>query len=108
MFRRVCCRTNGVTMSLGSSQMVVVCVPAVFASTVQQAACPRVGAQYYVPGRVQAYLLDPAQQNSIDAAFGNFDYAYAAGVWGLAFSMVVGLYFVSHGIGLVLGMVRRG
>ncbi|TAK93486.1 MAG: hypothetical protein EPO09_12485 [Aquabacterium sp.] len=61
-----------------------------------------------MPSRVQAYLLDPSQQNSIDAALGEFDYAYAGGVWGLAFSMVVGLYFSAHGIGLVLGMVRRG
>lgn len=95
-------------MATGTLQNVVVCVPSTSATTAQQAACPRVGSQYYVPGRVQAYLLDPAQQNQIDAALGEFDYAYSAGVWGLAFSMVVGLYFSAHGIGLVLGMVRRG
>ncbi len=95
-------------MATGTLQNVVVCVPATSATTAQQAACPRVGSQYYVPSRVQAYLLDSAQQNAIDAALGEFDYAYAAGVWGLAFSMVVGLYFASHGIGLVLEMVRRG
>lgn len=95
-------------MALGTSQNVVVCVPATSATSAQQAACPAVGNQYYVPDRVQAYLLDPAQQNQIESALGEFDYAYAAGVWGLAFSMVVGLFFASHGIGLVLGMVRRG
>lgn len=95
-------------MATGTLQNVVVCVPSTSATTAQQAACPRVGSQYYVPGRVQAYLLDPAQQNQIDAALGEFDYAYAAGVWSLAFSMVVLLYFSAHGIGLVLGMVRRG
>lgn len=95
-------------MATGTLQSVVVCVPAGSATAAQQAVCPRVGAQYYTPSRVQAYLLDPAQQNQIDAALGGFDYAYAAGVWGLAFSMVVGLYFSAHGIGLVLGMVRRG
>ncbi|MBK1889964.1 hypothetical protein Undi14_07930 [Undibacterium sp. 14-3-2] len=95
-------------MAKGSTQSVVVCTPSTTASTAQQAVCPKVGTQFYVPTKVQAYLLDPSQQNNIDAALGDFDYAYASGLWSLAFSMVVGLYFVSHGIGQVLGMVRRG
>ncbi|MCL2658827.1 MAG: hypothetical protein FWD62_15735 [Betaproteobacteria bacterium] len=95
-------------MTTGTLQNVVVCVPAASATTAQQAACPSVGMQYYVPAQVQAYLLDPAQHNFIDAALGEFDYAYASAIWGLAFSMVVGLYFAAHGIGLTLGMVRRG
>ncbi|MBR7791682.1 hypothetical protein KDM87_03675 [Undibacterium sp. FT147W] len=95
-------------MAKGSTQSVLVCTPSTTASTAQQAVCPKVGTQFYVPTKVQAYLLDPSQQNNIDAALGDFDYAYASGLWSLAFSMVVGLYFVSHGIGQVLGMVRRG
>lgn len=95
-------------MSAGSIQTVVVCVPSASATSAQQAACAKVGAQFYVPAKVQAYLLDPSRKNDIDAALGQFDYAHAAGIWTLAFSMVVGLYFVSHGIGQVLGMIRRG
>lgn len=95
-------------MANGSIQTVLVCTPAANANATEQAVCPKVGAQFYVPTNVQAYLLDPSQQNSIDAALGEFDYAYASGMWSLAFSMVVGLYFVSHGIGQVLDMVRRG
>jgi hypothetical protein len=74
----------------------------------QQAVCPKDGQQFYEPITVQAYLLDPAQQNNIDAALGPFDYAYASSLWAMAFSMVVGLYFVSQGIGQVLGLIRRG
>ncbi len=57
---------------------------------------------------VQAYVIDPSQQNNFEAATAPFDYGYASAIWALAFSTVVGLYFVSHGIGLVLGMIRRG
>jgi hypothetical protein len=95
-------------MAIGSVQAVVVCVAANAATAAQQVTCPKVGAQFNVPARVQAYMLDPSQQNNIEAAVGPFDYAYASGLWALAFSTVVGLYFVSHGIGLVLGMIRRG
>lgn len=95
-------------MAAGSIQTVVVCVPSSSATAAQQAACAKVGTQFYAPAKVQAYLLDPSQKNNIDAALGKFDYAYATGLWTLAFSMVVGLYFASHGIGQVLGMIRRG
>lgn len=95
-------------MPVGTLQNIVVCVPENSATASQQVVCPRIGGQYYVPTQLQAYVLDPAQQAAIDAASSEFDYAYASGVWALAFSMVVGLYFASHGIGLVLGMVRRG
>lgn len=30
-----------------------------------------------------------------------------ATVWGTAFTSVVALYFISHGIGLILNMIRR-
>ena len=51
---------------------------------------------------------DASQQQAVDAALGPFDYGYASALWTLAFSTVVGLYFVSHGISLVLNMIRRG
>ena len=57
---------------------------------------------------MQAYVIDPSQQGMIEASMGPFDYAEGAAVWAAAFSMVVGLYFVSAAIGAVLGMIRRG
>lgn len=95
-------------MTAGSLQTVLVCTPVDVANTSQQSICPKVGVQFFAPTPLQAYLLNPTQQNNIDAALGAFDYAYAGGLWAMAFSMVVGLYFVSHGIGQVLGMIRRG
>jgi len=96
-------------MNLGSVQTVVVCVPVADAAcATQQAVCPAVNGQFFAPGNVQAYVLDPSQQNNIEASIGPFDYVYAAGLWSLAFSMVVGLYCVSLGIGSVLDMIRRG
>jgi hypothetical protein len=98
-------------MAAGSVQTIVVCLPEVTNSYnyFYQQVCPSSSTgQSFAPSRLQAFVLDPGQQTQLDVALGEFDYGYAAGVWGLAFSTVVGLYFVSHGIGLVLGMVRRG
>lgn len=96
-------------MALGSIQSIVVCVPVQETANVQQqAVCPVVNGQNFAPANLQAYVIDPSQQNNLEAAVGPFDYGYAAGVWSLGFSMVVGLYAISVGIGSVLGMVRRG
>ncbi|MBX9269273.1 hypothetical protein [Chromobacterium violaceum] len=96
-------------MSIGSSQQVLVCVPvSTTPSGAQQQICPRVGGQYYKPQPTQAYLLNPDSQQQFDAAMGPFDYGYASALWTLSFSTIVGLYFVSHGISLVLNMIRRG
>lgn len=35
-----------------------------------------------------------------------FDYFYASQIWGLAFTSVVSLYLLGHGIGLMLNMIR--
>lgn len=95
-------------MSSGGIQQVLVCVPVSAApSSMQQQLCPRVGGQYYRSQSMQAYLLNPDSQKQIDAALEPFDYAYAAGLWSLAFSTVVALYFASYGIALVLGFIRR-
>jgi len=37
-----------------------------------------------------------------------FDYTYAAGIWAVAFGMVVAFYFASHPIALILNFIRRG
>lgn len=95
-------------MSSGTIQNIVVCLPSPSATAQQQVVCPPIGAQYFQPQQFQSYVLDASQQNNIDAALGQFDYTYAAALWSFSFSMIVGLYFVSHGIGLVLGMIRRG
>lgn len=95
-------------MSFGSIETLVVCVPVTAATIEQQSLCPTREGQAYAPANMQAYVLDPSQQNNLEAAIGPFDYAYATGVWSLAFTMVVGLYAVSIGIGSVLGMIRRG
>ncbi len=96
-------------MSIGSTQQVLVCIPVESASSAQRMFCPPDdNGQQYAPQKTQAYLMDAAQQSGIEAALGPFDYAYAGGLWALAFSTVVGLYFVSHSIGLVLGFIRRG
>lgn len=96
-------------MALGSIQSIVVCVPVQETTNVQQqAVCPVVNGQNFAPANLQAYVIDPSQQNNLEAAVGPFDYGYAAGVWSLGFSMVVGLYAVSAGIGSVLSMIRRG
>lgn len=93
----------------GSVQSVVVCVPvAEPASAQQQAVCPSVNGQNFAPTNMQAYVIDPSQQGMIEASMGPFDYPQGAAIWAAAFSMVVGLYFVSTAIGSVLGMIRRG
>lgn len=95
-------------MPKGSLQSVLVCTPSNAATAAQQAVCPKIGAQFYVPSKVQAYLLDPSQQSQLDAALAPFDYANASAIWGVAFTSVVSLYFVAHGIGQILGLIRRG
>ena len=84
----------------GSIQTVVVCLP----SSLGQPPRPPGQAE----GTPQPDLLPADQKPAIEPATAPFDYAYAAGLWSLAFCSVVGLYFCSHGIGLVLGMIRRG
>lgn len=96
-------------MPSGSIQSVVVCIQvAEPASSQQQIVCPAANGRNFAPANMQAYVIDPSQQGMIEASMGPFDYAEGAAVWAAAFSMVVGLYFVSAAIGAVLGMIRRG
>lgn len=95
-------------MSFGSVQTIVACVSVASATPAQQVVCPKVGAVFYAPTRIQAYVVDVSQQSNLEAAMGPFDYSYAAALWGLSFTVVVTLYFVSNVIGSVLGLIRRG
>ncbi|MDW5415650.1 hypothetical protein R6242_03580 [Iodobacter sp. CM08] len=96
-------------MSAGTVANVLVCVPTTATPTqIQQQICPKIGSQLYQPRQTQAYLLDKSQQSNFEAAFAQFDYGYASAIWAMSFSTVISLYFVSHGIGLVIGMIRRG
>ncbi|MBX9296057.1 hypothetical protein K5M33_03100 [Chromobacterium vaccinii] len=52
-------------------------------------------------------LLQPADYQQFQAANAPFDYGNASAIWAFAFSTVVGLWLVSHSIGLVLGFLRR-
>lgn len=86
---------------LGQVQAVIVCLRGVSGV---QGAC----ANGQVESVAQAYLIDSSQQGIIEASMGPFDYEQGAVVWSAAFSMVVGLYFVSAAIGALLGLIRRG
>lgn len=55
---------------------------------------------------VDAYLLDPAAQATIEGALGPFDYVYAAGLWSLAFTFVVGLFLIARSAGTILNFIR--
>lgn len=85
-------------MTIGSIQTVVVCVP----SDSPQLPCPSGQAM----ATVQGYMFDPANAASIEAQNGDFDYAAAAGIWGMAFTFVVGLYLVSKAAGVVLNRIK--
>lgn len=98
-----------IVAQFGSLQFIVVCVPVPEAtSPQQQAVCPVSNGQNFAPKNMQAYVIEPSQQGAIEASMGPFDYSQGATVWAAAFSMVVGLYFVSAAIGAVLSMIRRG
>lgn len=85
-------------MAIGSIQTVVVCMP----SDAPQLPCPSGQAMAVVQG----YVFDPANAASIEAQNGDFDYAAAAGIWGMAFTFVVGLYLVSKAAGAVLNRIK--
>lgn len=96
-------------MPTGSIQTVIVCTPVMNTPPpAVRSLCPDQGTQMFAPVGVQAYVIDPSQQGNFEAATEPFDYGYASGIWSLAFSMIVGLYFVSQGIGSALGVIRRG
>lgn len=55
------------------------------------------------------YYADFSNQICVDSGTGApFDYTYAAGIWSLAFTMVVGLFVISRYAGEILNLIRRG
>ena len=87
-------------MATGSIQTVVVCSP----SSSAQAPCP----SGMAIATMQAYVIDPSQASNIDALNAPFDYGYAASIWALGFTSVVGLYLVAKSAGTILSVIRRG
>lgn len=85
-------------MSSGTVQTLLVCVP----SWTTQAPCP----SGHAVAAVQGYVINADQGASYEAATAPFDYAYAAGLWSLSFSFVVGLYVVSRSAGTILNFIR--
>lgn len=94
-------------MALGVVQSVLVCQPVASVTPQDQQYCPSTGGQLYAPRAVSAYVIDPAQISSLEAATAPFDYGYASGLWAFGFSTVVALFVISHGIGHVVGMIRK-
>jgi len=87
-------------MATGSIQTVMVCTPSAFT----QSPCPSGMAIV----TMKAYVIDPSQSSNIEAQNAPFDYGYAASIWGVGFSSVVGLYLVSKSAGTILSLIRRG
>jgi len=85
-------------VTTGTIQTILVCVPSTFA----QAPCPAGQAVT----AMQAYVLDASQQAHYEASVAPFDYVYAAGLWSIAFSMVVGLFLLSRSAGTILNFIR--
>ncbi len=86
-------------MAVGQTQTILICA----ASDVAQAPCPAGMALT----TVQGYVLDPNQAGNIEAQNAEFDYAYAAGIWSMAFTFVVGLYLVAKSAGTVMNAIRN-
>jgi hypothetical protein len=55
-----------------------------------------------------AYVIDPANTDFFDTAFEPLDGASVASVFALAFSFVVAFFVIGRGVGLVLGLIRKG
>lgn len=86
-------------MSAGSVQTILVCVPSGF----PQSPCPAGMAI----STIQGYVIDAGQGANYEAQVAPFDYVYAAGIWSMAFSFVVGLYLFSKSAGLILQRIKR-
>lgn len=94
-------------MALGTVQSVVVCLPAAGATAQDQAVCPPLSGQFYVPKVTSAYVIEASQGAALDAALAPVDYAVAGGFWAFGLSTVVMSYLLAHAVGVVLGFVRR-
>lgn len=97
-------------MPAGSTQIVLVCVPVLSGeqpSNTDQQLCPPVNGQAFRLQQQQAYVLSPDSAGYIDSIAQPFDYAVAAGFWGVAFTTIISLWLVSHGAGAIVNFLRR-
>lgn len=95
-------------MATGTVQTVVVCIAASTATSTQQAICPVISGQYYVPERVQAYLVDPSQSSLFDLAVQPLDVVSVGSVWSVGFSFVLVCFLIGRGVGSILSLIRKG
>jgi hypothetical protein len=93
-------------MAAGSTQYTIQCVLKSPNNGNSTAPCVTVGANRYVPVMVQTYEIDPASASYIDAIATPFDYALGTSFFMFGFCGIIFLHLMSHGIGLVLKMVR--
>lgn len=85
-------------MATGSIQTILICG----AAASSQAPCPEgMGVM-----TMQGYVVDASQAAGMEAQNVPFDYAYAAGIWSMAFTFVVALYLVSKSAGTILNAIR--
>lgn len=94
-------------MALGSVQSIVVCQPAAGATAKDQMICPPLSGQFYVPKVTVAYVIEASQGPVLDASLAPVDYGVAGAFWAFGLTTVVSCYLLSHGVGLVLGFLRR-
>lgn len=97
-------------MSAGAVAKVLICTPVPSAdqtSSVDQQVCPSLDGQNFHLQSQLAYVLAPESAGYIDSIAQPFDYAAAAGFWGLAFTTIISLWLVSHGAGALVNFLRR-
>ncbi|MFM0301443.1 hypothetical protein PQQ99_15080 [Paraburkholderia sediminicola] len=75
---------------------------------VDQQVCQQSGSTHFHLQQQQAYVLSPDSAGYIDSIVRPFDYAQAAGFWGVAFTTIVTLWLVARSAGAVIGVLRRG
>lgn len=85
---------------LGTVQTLVVCVPA---SQGVQGACPAGSVQSVTP----AYVITPSEASRFELMSEPFDPAAAWGFFSFAFAVTVAIWWVAHGAGEIINMVRK-
>lgn len=92
-------------MPVGSVRRVLICRPKIsheLVSALDSELCPSSGDTRLKLGTTQAYIVTTNESPPPT------DYAQSGAFWTLAFTTVVGLWFVSAHVGAVLGFIRRG
>lgn len=101
-------------MAVGTLQQVVVCsaiVPAVGAVELRNGAANTViwcdSQKKIRQWSYQAYVVDPASASYLDAVASPYNYTQGGALWAFGFSFVLGLWFVSKNIGLIMEAIRK-